>query len=83
MRGQLMFGAILNITGSFGVGGIISSIFGMPTQDYRLHTIMHHLDDYGGIRFEMGYACAIATLLFIISLVANKVVQFILSRLGK
>jgi multiple sugar transport system permease protein len=83
MRGQLMFGAILNITGSFGIGGTITAVFGFPTQDYKLHTIMSHLDDYGGIRFEMGYACAIATLLFILSLVANKVVQFILSRLGK
>ena len=83
MKGQLMFGAILNITGSFGIGGIITSIFGFPTTDYALHTIMHHLDDYGGIRFEMGYACAIATLLFIISFVANKVIQFILGRIGK
>ena len=83
MKGQLMFGAILNITGSFGVGGIITQIFGFPTTDYALHTIMHHLDDYGGVRFEMGYACAIATLLFIISFVANKVIQFILARIGK
>lgn len=83
MRGQLMFGAILNITGSFGIGGTITAVFGFPTQDYALHTIMHHLDDYGGVRFEMGYACAIATLLFLISFIANKVVQFLLSRIGK
>lgn len=83
MRGQLMFGAILNITGSFGIGGTITAVFGFPTQDYALHTIMSHLEDYGGIRFEMGYACAIATLLFLLSFVANKVVQFLLSRIGK
>jgi len=83
MRGQLMFGAILNITGAFGIGGTISAVFGMPTQDYKLHTIMHHLEDYGYIRFEMGYACAIATILFIVSLSANKVIQFILGRIGK
>lgn len=83
MRGQLMFGAILAITGSFGVDGIITSVFGFPTQEYALHTIMHHLHDYGNIRFEMGYACAIATLLFLISIIANKVVQFVLDRIGK
>lgn len=83
MRGQLMFGAILAITGSFGVDGIITAVFGFPTQGYALHTIMHHLNDYGSIRFEMGYACAIATLLFLISIIANKVVQFVLSRIGK
>lgn len=83
MRGQLMFGAILSITGAFGVDGIITAIFGFPTQSYRLHTIMHHLHDYGNTRYEMGYACAIATLLFLISIIANKVVQFILDRVGK
>jgi multiple sugar transport system permease protein len=83
MRGQLMFGAILTITNSFGIGGIISSVFGSPTQNYELHTISHHLDDYGGTRFEMGYASAIATILFILSYVSNRVVKFILSKIGK
>ena len=44
---------------------------------------MHHLDDYGGVRFEMGYACAIATLLFVISFTMNKLFQFVLGRIGK
>ena len=83
MRGQLMFGAILAITGAFGVDGIITGIFGFPTQSYALHTIMHHLHDYGNVRYEMGYACAIATLLFLISIIANRVVQFLLDRVGK
>ena len=83
MRGQLLFGAILNVTGSFGIGGVITAVFGFPTTDYALHTIMHHLDDYGGVRFEMGYACAIATLLFIISFTMNKLFQFVLGRIGK
>lgn len=83
MRGQLLFGAILNVTGSFGIGSVITAVFGFPTTDYALHTIMHHLDDYGGVRFEMGYACAIATLLFIISFTMNKLFQFVLGRIGK
>lgn len=83
MRGQLMFGAILAITGAFGVDGIITAVFGFPTQAYKLHTIMHHLHDYGNVRYEMGYACAIAALLFLISIIANKVVQFMLDRVGK
>ena len=83
MRGQLLFGAVLNISGSFGIGPVITNVFGFPTNGYALHTIMHHLDDYGGVRFEMGYACAIATILFVISFAANKVFQFILGRIGK
>ena len=83
MRGQLLFGAVLNISGSFGIGPVITAIFGFPTNGYALHTIMHHLDDYGTVRFEMGYACAIATILFVISFAANKVFQFVLGRIGK
>ena len=83
MRGQLMLGAILSITGSFGIGGVITGMFGFPSQDYELHTIMHCLDDYGGVRYEIGYASAIAMILFFMSLAANKAVQFIINRIGK
>ncbi len=83
MRGQLMFGAIMSITGAFGIGGTITAVFGFPTQDYTLHTIMHHLDDYGGTRFEIGYASAIATILFVLSFVANQIVQFLIKKIGK
>lgn len=83
MRGQLMFGAVMSISGTFGIDGIITSVFGFPTQEYKLHTIMHHLHDYGNVRYEMGYACAIATLLFLISVIANKLIQFLLDRIGK
>ena len=83
MRGQLMLGAILSITGSFGIGGVITGMFGFPSQDYELHTIMHCLDDYGGVRYEIGYASAIAMILFFMSLAANKAVQFLINRIGK
>ncbi|MCL2285983.1 MAG: sugar ABC transporter permease, partial [Firmicutes bacterium] len=41
-----------------------------------------HLADYGGMRFEMGYASAIATLLFLIMINTNKGVQAFLRRVG-
>lgn len=83
MRGQLMFGAVLSITGAFNIGGVITAVFGMPTQNYELHTIMHHLDDYGNTRFEVGYASAISVVLFVLSFAANKVIQYLLSKIGK
>ena len=82
MRPQMMFGAIMSITSSLGIGTVVTQIFGYPTTDYALHTIATHLDDYGGIRFEMGYASAIATVLFIIMVVANQVIQRILTKVG-
>lgn len=82
MRPQLMFGAVMSITGSFGIGSVLTGLFGFPSTDYAAYTIMHHLEDYGGIRFMMGYASAIATVLFLVMVGANKLVQRLLSRIG-
>ena len=82
MKPQLMFGAIMAITGAFGFGGVVTALCGMPSVDYAAHTIMHHLDDYGGARYEIGYASAIATVLFAIQIFANKVVSKALSKVG-
>lgn len=83
MKPQLMFGAVMSITNSFNVGGIVTALCGMPSQDYAAHTIINHLEDYGNIRFEMGYASAIATILFFIMMVSNIVVQRLLSKVGE
>jgi len=82
IKPQLMFGAVMSITASFGVGAVISALIPPPSTDYAVHTLVHHLEDYGGLRFEMGYAAAIATLLFTIMLLTNKIVQHLLSKLG-
>lgn len=83
IRPQMMFGAVMSITQSFGVGAVISQIFGFPSTGYALYTMVHELEDYGNIRFEMGYASAIATILFVIMIVSNKVVQNLLSKVGQ
>jgi multiple sugar transport system permease protein len=83
MKPQLMFAAILTITGSFGFGGIVTALAGMPSVDYAAHTITHHLDDYGGARFEIGYASAIATLLFLLMFGANILVNKLLRKVGE
>ena len=82
MRPQMMLGAILAITGAFGFGGVITALVGFPSPDYCAHTIMHHLDDYGGQRFEMGYASAIATLLFLMMIGCNLLINRILRKIG-
>jgi multiple sugar transport system permease protein len=82
MKQQLMFGAVMNITASFGIGEVISGLVGFPSTGYAVHTIMHHLTDYGSIRFEMGYASAIATILFLIMLISNLYVKKIISNIG-
>lgn len=82
MKGQLMFGAIMSITGSFGFGAIVTALCGMPSTDYAGHTIMHHLEDYANNRYEIGYSSAIAVVLFAVMLFANFLVNKILSKVG-
>ena len=83
MKPQLMFGAIMSITSSFGFGGIVTALCGFPSVDYAAHTIMHHLEDYGGQRFETGYASAIAVILFAMMIGANVLVKNIISKVGQ
>lgn len=82
MKPQLMLSAILAITGAFGFGGVITALVGFPSPDYCAHTIMHHLEDYGNTRFEMGYASAIATVLFIMMVGCNMLVNKLLRKVG-
>ena len=82
MKPQLMFGAIMSITGAFGFGGIVDALAGFPSVNYCAHTIMHHLSDYGGARYEIGYSSAIAVILFLMMIGANMLVKRILSKIG-
>jgi multiple sugar transport system permease protein len=64
MRPQLLFGAVMAIVNSFAVFEIAVQVAGLPSPLYAGHTIVAHLYDFAFIRFEMGYASAIAVVLF-------------------
>ena len=83
MKPQMMFGAVLAITNSFGFGAVVDALCGFPSVDYAAHTIMHHLSDYGGSRYEIGYASAIAVVLFIIMFASNILVKKALAKVGE
>ncbi len=83
MRPQLMFGAVMSITGAFGFGGVVTALCGFPSVNYSCHTIMHCLEDYGNQRWEVGYASAIAFVLFIVMMGANVLVNKMLSKVGQ
>ena len=83
MKSQLMFGAVMSITGAFGFGGVVTALCGFPSVNYSCHTIMHCLEDYGSTRWEVGYASAIAFVLFLIMIGANLLVNKLLSKVGQ
>lgn len=83
MKPQLMFGAVMQITQSFAIADISIQLAGNPSVNYAGSTVVTHLLDYGTVRFEMGYASAIATILFLLMVGTNKLVQKVLRRVGE
>ncbi len=82
MKPQLLFGAVMQITTAFTLSTISIELLGFPSTDYAGQTIITHLMDYGNIRYEMGYASAIATILFMMMIVTNLFVQRIIRKVG-
>lgn len=83
MKPMLLFGAVMAITQSFGVADVTMNLAGFPSTDYAARTVVTHLIDYGSVRFDMGYASAIATMLFITMILSDRLVRAILNRVGK
>ncbi|CAH1207160.1 L-arabinose transport system permease protein AraP [Paenibacillus sp. JJ-223] len=83
MRPQLMFGAVIQLTTSFAVADVSIALAGFPSVNYAAETVVTHLIDFGTTRFEMGYASAIATVLFMIMVGTNLLVQRMLRRVGE
>ena len=90
MGPQLLFGAVMQIGASFAAGSVGqqllqaagASIGGVST-DYAAPTLVTHMNDMASVRNEMGYACAIAVLLFLMMLLFNSLVQKVLKKYGE
>lgn len=80
MKPVLLFGAITAITNAFSISG--SALTGFPSTNYATHSIIDHLNDYGTTKLELGYASAIAVILFVLMIVCNKLVQKFLRKVG-
>lgn len=80
---QLTFGAVMQIVGAFGVGTISMSLAGFPSTNYAAETVVTHIVDYGTIRYEMGYASAVATVLFLLMYLTQKGAVKLLGRVGR
>lgn len=83
MKPQLMFGAVIQLTTALAVADVSINLAGFPSVNYAGETIVTHLIDFGTIRFEMGFASAIATVLFFIMMGTNLGVQKLLRKVGQ
>lgn len=80
---QLLFGAVMQIVGSFTIADVSIELAGFPSTGYAGETMVTHIMDYGNIRYEFGYACAMAVVLVIFMVGMNKLVAKLLGRLAE
>ena len=74
IRPQLLFGAVMAVVNAFNSAGLGVALSGSnPTPGYAGSVIVNHIDDFGFIRYEMGYAAALSVVLLLIIALASKV----------
>ena len=76
-----MFAAINSIIAAFTFSA--EGIAGNPSTDYCAYTLQMHLGEYSGVRWEIGYASAIAIVLFLLTFGSNMFVNKLLSKVGR
>ncbi|CAM3609614.1 carbohydrate ABC transporter permease [Marinicrinis lubricantis] len=73
MRPQMLFASVMAIVSAFKAGAIGEQLSQTkPTPEYAGHTLVNHIDDFGLIRFEMGYAAALSVVLLVFIFVFNR-----------
>ncbi len=80
MKPQMLFGAVMAVTNAFQQGAIGVMLTGSnPTPSYAAQLMVNHVEDYGFIRYEMGYAAAVSVallaLIYAFSFVARKLFE--------
>jgi multiple sugar transport system permease protein len=74
MKPQMLFGAVMAVVGTFQAGAIGVQLSGAnPTPQYAGQLMVNHLEDYGFLRYEMGYAAAISVVLLLVVYAFSKV----------
>lgn len=74
MKPQMLFGAVMAIIGTFNAAGIAETLSGgSPPPQYAGWLIVDHANDFGFVRYEMGYASAVTVVLLIIVVLSNRI----------
>lgn len=75
MKPQMLFGAVMAVVGTFSAGSIGVQLSGSnPTPRYAGQMVLNHIEDYGLIRYEMGYAAAVSVVLMLFIWLVSKLI---------
>lgn len=74
MKPQMIFGAVMAVVGTFQAGAIGVALSGTnPTPNYAGQLIVNHIEDFGFLRYMMGYAASISVILLLMVYAISKV----------
>lgn len=82
MANQMIFGAVMQIVNCFAVGEVSAVLAGLPSTGYAGETVVTHIMDYGNLRFEFGYACAMGVILVALMQVSKKLATSLIGKMG-
>jgi len=73
LKPQMLFGAVMAVVNTFQAGAIGVTLSGSnPTPQYAGQLVLNHIEDYGFLRYEMGYASAISVVLLVFIALCSK-----------
>lgn len=83
MKSMLLFSCVMQIQSAFSAGNLMVQLTGNPSVEYSTYTIVTHLADVGGVRYEMGYASAISVFLFAMVAFSRFIIGKLINATGK
>jgi multiple sugar transport system permease protein len=76
MKPQMLFGAVMAVVNTFQTGTIGVMLSGAnPTPQYAGQLMVNHIEDYGFLRYEMGYAATVSVVLLLIIYLFSRVAK--------
>lgn len=84
IRPQMLFSAVMAIVGTISASGMGVLLTGSnPTPQYAGQVMLNHIEDFGLLRFEMGYAAALSVILLVIIWLMTRVAYKLFGDSGK
>ena len=83
MQPMLLFSAVMQIQSSFSASTIMIELAGYPSKGYAVDSIVSLMTDMATVRYELGYACAMSVVLFIMMVAARLIVGKVLKMFEK
>ena len=83
MQPMLLFSAVMQIQSSFSASTLMIELAGYPSKGNAVDTIVSLMTDMATVRYELGYACAMSVVLFVMMVAARLLVGKILKMFEK